>query len=687
MSRSGDRTSTFDPSHSDNLLHGLNLLWRKQLFCDVTLTAQGQQFHCHKAVLASCSQYFRSLFSSGGGSGGHPHALGLGPGSQDGLGGPPKEPPPQTQEEPGTPSSSPEDKLLASPRAINNLVLQGCSSIGLRLVLEYLYTANVTLSLDTVEEVLSVSKILHIPQVTKLCVQFLNDQISVQNYKQVCKIAALHGLEETKKLANKYLVEDVLLLNFEEMRALLDSLPPPVESELALFQMSVLWLEHDRETRMQYAPDLMKRLRFALIPAPELVERVQSVDFMRTDPVCQKLLLDAMNYHLMPFRQHCRQSLASSQSQAIMNNSVVYECNNLGRTPYGKAAEHLSREQYQSPVNMKNRLVITATFSDILATCFDRITVRLQFVKSFDVVRFVDVSLQGLPAIKGFNSSSQFCVICKLAEYLFKSCIQIIYEDVEEHRAQDGALLNSTSDRGFAGCFRGLVPSALLEWSMGAQTGMGILFPEARLQKYTRVLEDGCAPILHVRSSTESAVMPYNSAHHCVVEVENFLFVLGGEDQWNPNGGVHNGEYVPWLYCYDPVMDVWARKQDMNTKRAIHTLAVMNDRLYAIGGNHLKGFSHLDVMLVECYDPKGDQWNILQTPILEGRSGPGCAVLDDSIYLVGGYSWSMGAYKSSTICYSPEKGTWTELEGDVAEPLAGPACSTVVLPACVPYNK
>lgn len=53
------------------------------------------------------------------------------------------------------------------------------------------------------------------------------------------------------------------------------------------------------------------------------------------------------------------------------------------------------------------------------------------------------------------------------------------------------------------------------------------------------------------------------------------------------------------------------------------------------------GFSHLDVMLVECYDPKGDQWNILQTPILEGRSGPGCAVLDDNIYLVGGYSWSM----------------------------------------------
>ncbi|XP_023387860.1 kelch-like protein 14 [Pteropus vampyrus] len=568
MSRSGDRTSTFDPSHSDNLLHGLNLLWRKQLFCDVTLTAQGQQFHCHKAVLASCSQYFRSLFSS------HP-PLGGGVGGQDGLGAPkdqqqqpqqqppqPQQPPPQ--EEPGTPSSSPDDKLLTSPRAINNLVLQGCSSIGLRLVLEYLYTANVTLSLDTVEEVLSVSKILHIPQVTKLCVQFLNDQISVQNYKQVCKIAALHGLEETKKLANKYLVEDVLLLNFEEMRALLDSLPPPVESELALFQMSVLWLEHDRETRMQYAPDLMKRLRFALIPAPELVERVQSVDFMRTDPVCQKLLLDAMNYHLMPFRQHCRQSLASR----IRSNKKMLLL--VGGLPPGPDRLPSNLVQYYDDEKktwkiLTNLLLIATSSSRICAQKGKISSCQLQCGNPFEKAWLSHGTISGL----------------------ITHCVQ---------HSDDGPRF----------------PAQGMECSND-----------------------------NWKEKQNGRIMPYNSAHHCVVEVENFLFVLGGEDQWNPNGGVHNGEYVPWLYCYDPVMDVWARKQDMNTKRAIHTLAVMNDRLYAIGGNHLKGFSHLDVMLVECYDPKGDQWNILQTPILEGRSGPGCAVLDDSIYLVGGYSWSM----------------------------------------------
>ncbi|KAH0617742.1 hypothetical protein JD844_016287, partial [Phrynosoma platyrhinos] len=150
------------------------------------------------------------------------------------------------------------------------------------------------------------------------------------------------------------------------------------------------------------------------------------------------------------------------------------------------------------------------------------------------------------------------------------------------------------------------------------------------------------------------------------------LYVIGGRNETG---------YLSSVECYNLETNEWRYVSSLPQPLAAHAGAVHNGKIY------ISGFSHLDVMLVECYDPKGDQWNILQTPILEGRSGPGCAVLDDSIYLVGGYSWSMGAYKSSTICYSPEKGTWTELEGDVAEPLAGPACSTVILPACVPYNK
>ncbi|KAF4788260.1 hypothetical protein TURU_162276 [Turdus rufiventris] len=49
---------------------------------------------------------------------------------------------------------------------------------------------------------------------------------------------------------------------------------------------------------------------------------------------------------------------------------------------------------------------------------------------------------------EGVNSSSQLCIICKLAHYLFQSCVQVIYEDVEELRAKDGALWSPDSVTG-----------------------------------------------------------------------------------------------------------------------------------------------------------------------------------------------------------------------------------------------
>lgn len=72
---------------------------------------------------------------------------------------------------------------------------------------------------------------------------------------------------------------------------------------------------------------------------------------------------------------------------------------------------------------------------------------------------------------------------------------------------------------------------------------------------------------------------------------------------------------------------------------------------------------------------------------MEGWSGFGCVVFDDSIYFVGGYSWSMGVYKLFIICYCLEKGIWIEFEGDVVELLVGFVCVIVILFFCVLYNK
>lgn len=46
-------------SHNDSVLAALNQQRSDGMLCDVTLIAEEQKFHAHKAVLAACSDYFR----------------------------------------------------------------------------------------------------------------------------------------------------------------------------------------------------------------------------------------------------------------------------------------------------------------------------------------------------------------------------------------------------------------------------------------------------------------------------------------------------------------------------------------------------------------------------------------------------------------------------------------------------
>lgn len=50
------------PWHSGKVLEQLNRQRKQGLLCDCTFVVDGVDFKAHKAVLAACSVYFRTLF-------------------------------------------------------------------------------------------------------------------------------------------------------------------------------------------------------------------------------------------------------------------------------------------------------------------------------------------------------------------------------------------------------------------------------------------------------------------------------------------------------------------------------------------------------------------------------------------------------------------------------------------------
>nr|XP_060613943.1 zinc finger and BTB domain-containing protein 7B isoform X2 [Anolis sagrei ordinatus] len=112
------------PDHSSELLGRLNDQRRRGLLCDVTLRAQGSEFRTHRAVLAACSRYFQRLFA--------------GPGLVGGV-----------------------------------CELDFVGAEALRALLDFAYTATLTISAGSLGEVLHAARVLEIPCVITACVEIL----------------------------------------------------------------------------------------------------------------------------------------------------------------------------------------------------------------------------------------------------------------------------------------------------------------------------------------------------------------------------------------------------------------------------------------------------------------------------------------------------------------------------------
>ncbi|POI27595.1 hypothetical protein CIB84_008655 [Bambusicola thoracicus] len=255
-----------DSSYSPNLLEGLSRMRLENFLCDLTISTKTKSFSVHKVVMASISDYFHNILKKD----------------------------PSTQ----------------------RVDLNDVSPLGLATVITYAYTGKLTLSLYTIGSIISTAIYLQIHTLVKMCCDFLTQEISVENCMYIANIAETYGLKTTKEAAHKFIrdnfiefseTDQFLKLTFDQINELLADDDLQLPSEIVAFQIAIKWLEFDQK-RVKFAADLLGNIRFGTISAQDLVNYVQTVPRMMQDADCHKLLVDAMNYHLLPYHQNTLQS-------------------------------------------------------------------------------------------------------------------------------------------------------------------------------------------------------------------------------------------------------------------------------------------------------------------------------------------------------------------------------------------
>ena len=144
----------------------------------------------------------------------------------------------------------------------------------------------------------------------------------------------------------------------------------------------------------------------------------------------------------------------------------------------------------------------------------------------------------------------------------------------------------------------------------------------------------------------------------------NEIYVFGGYDRKGARGA---RRYKKNVEMYDTGTGIWVKKRNMPTLRESFTTAVVDGKIYLIGGRvHDKRLDEQVVTgLVEVYDPLTNRWE-KRADMPTARGMTDAVVVDGKIYVLGGYTWRMAPglaerYVRSIEEYNPKIDKWRKL--------------------------
>ncbi|XP_013912438.1 PREDICTED: kelch-like protein 5, partial [Thamnophis sirtalis] len=236
-----------------------NYLRHKQL-CDVVLVAGDRRIPAHRLVLSSVSDYFAAMFTN--------------------------------------------DVREARQEEIK---MEGVEPNALWALVQYAYTGRLELKEDNIECLLSTACILQLSQVVEACCKFLMKQLHPSNCLGIRSFADAQGCTDLHKVAHNYTMEhfmevirnqEFLLLPATEIAKLLASDDMNIPSEETILNALLTWVQHDLEQRKKDLSKLLAYIRLPLL-APQFLADMENNVLFRDDIECQKLIMEAMKYHLL----------------------------------------------------------------------------------------------------------------------------------------------------------------------------------------------------------------------------------------------------------------------------------------------------------------------------------------------------------------------------------------------------
>lgn len=556
-------------SHPAQVLIGLNHLRMNRHFCDVTLCVGGQEFFCHKIVLASFSSYFNAMFT-------------------------------------GNLAESSQDRVT----------LNDIEASVMELLINYAYTSEIVINRQNVQALLSASNLLEILPVKEACCQYLEQNMDEANCIGIHCFAEAHACTELQQKSKHYalehftavsLQEEYLQLTMEKLTEFLKDDELCVASEEQVFHSAMRWLDYSTDSRKNNFDKVLENIRLPLMTPYFLYDTVEKQEVIKGSPKCRALIDDAKNYLLLEDRRSelqtvrtqlrkssgymeviicvggeddkvvlrsvemfdpdtCRWKPLACLPFAISKHGMVSSGDNYiylagGEFPDGSASrsvwrfdQNLDTWMEMVPMNVaRSELGITILDGQVYAIGGWDGNCRLDSVERYDPATN---SWAFIPPMKMALTSP---AVAALRGFLYVT---------------GGAVLEDGDGIDLVQCYN-------------PRTDMWIEKPNMQI----------------ARSGSAACVL------------DGVIYVIGG---WHAST-----ENTNKVECYSPDTNEWSQKSTMIERRYRPGVAVIGNKIYVCGGE--EGWDRYHDT-IECYTPKTDTWEIVGE-MLTSRSWLSCVAM------------------------------------------------------------
>ncbi|KAM9844601.1 kelch-like protein 40a [Aulostomus maculatus] len=544
------------------LQDGLCDLLENDRFVDCVLKIQDKEFPCHRLVLAASSPFFKAMFLS---------------------------------------------ELEESKR--REIVLKDVQPAIMGMILRYLYTSDINLTEQNVQDIFMVANMYQIPSIFSVCVSYLQEKLVLGNCLAIFRLGLLLDCPRLALTAQEFICEryqvvvrdqDFLELAPSELASIITSDALNVECEELVFESLMDWVGYDETNRAEALPELLHCIRFRLIPLDYFKEKVERHKYIRFSQEIKKELDLVKDAHRGRLPKPKKLNSDGAKGGEGNDNDDDEE------------EEEEEEEEGYLPGILNNNPRFGMFEMDLILMISDTGTVA-------------------------YDPVGNECFVVSESAEIPKNHSSLVTKQNQVF-VVGGLLYNEENkDEPFSSFFLQFDPVSS-EWlGMPAQPNPRCLFGLTEAENSIFVvggkeLKEGehalDSVMIYDRQSFkwgESDPLPYEVYGHGSVSHKGLIYVIGGKSE--------SKKCMRRVCVYNPTKFEWKDLAPLKTARSLFGVTVHRDQIFVVTGVIDSGLTSS----VEVYDIASNTWSEF-TEFPQERSSLNLLSMGDFLYAVGGFT-------------------------------------------------